>query len=174
MLKTPPTIESLKNAGATLIESGKKQLKDSKDLMPVIKLGDAADGSGDTILGVTGEVMNSDKAKEKLASHVKELIAKHGYFHSIFMSDTFQLMSRNKEEGELIVALREMGIPSVTIAEKGLGKLREQITVMIEAVGTKIQMACPYERDADGNVTSFGEIEETTGVTFSGRFVFFD
>ena len=173
MIKTPPTIESLKSAGLALIESGKTQLKETKDLLPVIKLGDAADGSADMIFGIDID-MNSGTAKDKLSKLIKGLIAKHGFFHSVSMFDAYHLQSKDKDEGELILRLREMGVPSPEIAKMGLGTLREQIGVFIEAVGTKIAMSCPYERDADGAVTSFGEIEETIDANFSGRMIFFE
>ncbi len=173
MVKTPPTIEALKEVGKRLIESGKQQLKATKDLLPVIKLGDAGDGTADMVIGLGGDTPNSEAAKEKVADFIKQQIAKHGFFHSVFMFDTYRLVSKDAAEGEMILGLRRMGVPSPDIARMGLGKLREQISVVIEAVGTKIGMSCPYERDADGNVTSFGEIEEVADAKYEGRFIFF-
>lgn len=173
MQKTPPTIDELREVGMKLLESGKEQLKETKNILPVVILGDAASGKGDTVLGISGEVMNSGPQKNALAKKIKELIAEEGYMHSVSLFDTWMLGSTNDEEYRTINALHiGLGMSLDEIAELGLGQLHESLHVIVEAVGTSFMISQRYERDAEGNVVSFGELEN--GKIGGGRMKFFE
>ncbi len=177
MTRTPPTIEELRGLGLRLLDSAKQQLTDTKNLVPTIILGDPMDGGGDLVVGVFGNLMNSDEAKNALVKKVRGLIAEHGYMHSVSLLDTYILNIEPADERKrraLHVLHGLMGLSLKEISEAGLGKLEERAMVVVEAVGKSMMLWFSYERDDQGSVVKVGEVHEDARGLGGGRFKFFD
>ncbi len=175
MTRTPPTIEDLKKLGMSLLDSAKEQLKDGKSFVPTIILGDAADGTGGTVVGIVGDLLNSNEAKDGIVRKVRELIEEHGYMHSVSLLDTYVLgVHRDDRDAALAMrVLQGMGLSLKEISALGFGKLEERAVSIVEAVGKSVMLSFTYERDPEGNVVKFGEVDDEAA-PLSGRFKFFE
>lgn len=177
MTRTPPTMPELKDRALKFLELGRNGLKD-ESFMPVIHCGDAMDGEKDMLITIGGDTMNSEAAKEALASRVKAEIGKHGYTYALFMSDTRRLLIDGKgNNGKLAMSLMRKGMPLTMIAKAGFGTIEEALMVTVGGLGCGTTMISQtYSRAngiEDGPVTAFNEPQfQEDGIT-EGRFCFF-
>lgn len=170
------TIESLRPLAEKYIGMAKQQLTGSKNLMPIISLLNPADGSGDLISAIDGNIMNIPEAKDALAKQIKGDIKAHGFTASVMISDTFMAKVNPEKEQEVLFLHRELHISLDKIAKlmPEAVTVQESILISIETSdGQSELISTPYTRDADGNVTGFGEPTTINDSQQSGRFRFF-
>lgn len=174
MTRTPPTIDELRSLGLRLLDSAKEQLRKTKNLTPVIILGDAADGSADMLIGIEGATMNSVTAKDALSAKVRSLIADRGYMHSVMLSDIWGLRCKDESDLRKMRLLHGvMGLSLAEISKSGIGELTESACVWVETVGRTMMLKVDYRRDDEGNVVAFGKLDESSPGLLNGRFKFF-
>lgn len=175
MTRTPPTIEDLKSIGRSLLEQSRMDIERDGQTMPRIILGDAVDGSDTQYIMIDPAIMNPNgDSKDKLAAMVREKIAKHGFMHAVFLSDSW-VIKLDTDDDKRAWALADRLLRGYSYEQihkaTDIGELREQVFVTVQTVIGSIGMALQYWRDADG-VLSFGEIADMGEMT-KGRFLFF-
>lgn len=172
MTRTPPTLDQLREKGHKLLAGARQQLLETNQVLPVVVLGDSFDGMPDMIIAVRGDFDNS--AKNHFADLIKAKIDEHGFSYSVFMSDTWFIELSDSSQFKTVSRLQEQGIGLQQIAAMGLGTLKEQVTLCIEAVDKEdITMGQSYTRDAQGKPVLFGDVAELPPHRRGGRFKFF-
>lgn len=168
--------EQLRALADHMLETAKKQLSDGANLLPMVHLVDASDGTGDVIFGIEGNIMNDVALKQKFADMIRREVQNHGYSAALMLADSFTMKHKDAIEAEAVLALRRTGLTLQQVAERGIGELLEAVSVFVQSKNDKdsnyaLQVA--YKRDADGKVQSFSEPSMFEGA-LTGRMKFFD
>jgi hypothetical protein len=173
MTNTPPTLEELRQLGLTWIENARQQLIETRQVIPVIYLGDPVDGTASVLIGIDGNIMNSPAAKQDLVTRVKKEIGEHGYMHVVTVTDSYGMEVGKEDWLKIELLRRTFNLSLPDIAKAGFGEVTETVSVFIETVTSALVLQLKYHRGPDGNVESFDPVSELEGGQFSGRFKFF-
>ncbi len=173
MNRTQPTLDGLKKLAEALIEDAKESLLKCKNIVPKIVLGDAADGSGDTVMIIDPVIMGDEVAKGVLTRKVRGIIAEHGYMTAVQVLDVHRLSCKDAGDIKMIRALGLLGFKFDEIHEKfHVGELTEEVLVVMETVAEATCLSVEYHRNKDGAVSGFEPTKELPPMT-GGRFKFF-
>lgn len=174
MQRTPPTIDRLKEIGERFLSIAKDQLRESKNVVPCVLLGDSIDSSPDILMTIDPRIMGDNEQKNILSQSIKSEIAEHGFNHVLMIQDNWAMHFNNKREMQICQLLQtEFGLGLPEISAAGLGQLIEQVSCMIQCIDRTIVMEVVYHRDDDGNVTSFEDMTQDEPKSGTGRFIFF-
>jgi hypothetical protein len=165
------TIEELKSFSANALNHAVKILTSTGSLGQIFHL--IRRTGAHEVIGVSGEITNSDAAKNGLAATLRQRIAKYGDVEAVIMiSDVF--WAEITPEKARMKKLLGLNVEQAEAA--GLCTKSEAIIVMLESPILQQLTRQMYERGSDGKINLKGApviADNTSGGKFEGRFMEF-
>jgi hypothetical protein len=166
-------MDELKDIGRRILADACVELKENKNIVPKLVLGDAMDETPTTMVIVDPSLVSSTEAKKAFAAKIKKEIAAHGYTYVVILLDMFRLGVRGERERAALRMLHgEMKIPLDKLAAAGLGELCEMLQVQIQSMTDSVSLSVEYARNEDGSIKEMKEVVEMPGFSH-GLFKFF-
>jgi hypothetical protein len=165
------TFEELIEAGTRLLQSAAEGLLDGS-FVPVIFLGDAADGTPDLALAIPPAAMNSPEEKESIYANAMQEIQKHGYVHALMVSDVWYLKLDPATARECAAIIRQLNLSTAEAESLGMGKRSSKLIVAVQTANERAAIELPYEQLPNGGIV-FEPVVVLRNADFVGRFRFF-